>query len=585
MKFQGLPISPGVALGPAYLYRSAELQVPRDTISPECTAAELERYAAAKASAEAQLADIHDSLARSAPGQAAIFRAHLEILRDAAIAEEIEALIRLDHFNAAHAADTVYAQYTERMLSLEDAAMRERAADLTDVRTRLLCCLLQIRRTSLAEIARPSIVVAHELLPSDTALLNAGMVRAVITETGGAASHSAILAKSLGIPSVSGLPGILDRLQDGQLLAVCAAQGTVESDPDPETLQRCRALERQYRQEQDRTQAFLHAQPVMPSGEYVQVALNIGSDTDPALDYAAASDGVGLFRSEFLYMQSPTLPDEASQYRAYTHVAKRLDGKQVTIRTLDVGGDKQIHALPMEPEANPFLGYRALRLCFDREDLFQTQLRAILRAALHGRLAILFPMVGSLEDLRRAKDAVRHAAHTLASDGIPFCQDVPVGIMIEIPSIALMADQVAQEVDFASLGTNDLCQYLLAADRMNPRVASYYQPYHPALFRLIGHVQQAFSRAGKPLGVCGELGADPPAALALLSLGIRKFSMSPAAIASVKQVIRHADPQCLLQASELLKSCRTAAEAASGLTELVNRIQSPERSAPCTPKL
>lgn len=571
MKFHGLSVSPGVALAPAYVYRPATIHAPRESIAPEQIPAELARYAEGRAAAAEQLKTTYDSLSKDAPDKAAIFQAHLEILQDVAMVEEIETLISEARANAADAVETVYTQYADLIGALEDPLMRERAADLVDVRTRLLCCLLHIRSASLAEILQPSVVVAHELLPSDTAIMDAGMVRAILTEEGGTTSHAAILARSLGIPAVSGLSAVMEQVEDGQLLAVNAAEGTVESNLDADTLRRYEVLLLRYQQDQATEKTFLHLEPVTKQGEYVQVCLNIGSDQDPALAYAGISDGVGLFRSEFLYMQSSALPDEEAQARAYTKVAKCFGNKQVVIRTLDIGGDKQIPAIPMRAEANPFLGCRALRLCFDREDLFQTQLRAILRAACHGNLAVMFPMVGSMEDLQKAKAALERARQSLEAEGLPYRAGIPVGVMIEIPAIAIMAQQVAQEVDFASLGTNDLCQYLLAADRMNPQVAGYYQPFHPALFRLICHVQACFRSAGKPLSVCGEMGANPLAVLGLMSLGVRKFSMNPGAVASIKRLIRNVDEPQLQQAAQILRTCSTAERVEAGLQTIINR--------------
>lgn len=577
MKFQGLSISSGAALAPAYLYKPVTIEVPRVHIAPEQVEAELARYSDSRNAAAEQLSSIHNLLLPDAPDKAAIFQAHLEILNDVAMIEEIEDMIVQTYTNAADAVDTVYSQYAEMIGALDDPLMRERAADLLDVRSRLLCCVLSIQRATLAEIVQPSVVVAHELMPSDTATMDSSKVRAIVTEEGGSTSHSAILARSLGIPAVSGIAGILTQVQNGQLLAVDAMDGVVESDPDEEATAHYQLVLEKFRQEQALVKTFLHQQPVMSNDEYVQVCLNIGSDTDQALDFASAADGVGLFRSEFLYMQSSQLPDEEAQTRAYTRVAKLFGEKQVIIRTMDIGGDKQIPCLPMEHEANPFLGYRALRLCFDKDDLFQTQLRAILRAAVHGNLAIMFPMVGSMEDLRRAKNAVQRAKDSLTADGIPFRGDIPVGIMIEIPSIALMAHEVALEVDFASLGTNDLCQYLLAADRMSPQVASYYLPFHPALFRLIGHVQNCFSAAGKPLSVCGEMGGDPAAVLGLLSQGIRKFSMNPSAVAPIKRLIRTIQPTQLQEAATLLSERITAESLEADLRQLLTKILTTEK--------
>lgn len=573
MIFHGLPISSGVALAPAYLYEQVNIQVPRDPITQDQVDAELARYASSREAAAEQLQKIHDSLVEDAPDKAAIFQAHMEILQDVAMIEEIEDLISQLNTNAANAVDTVYTQYADLISALDDPMMRERSADLMDVRTRLLCCLLNIRRTTLAEIVEPSVLIAHELMPSDTATMDPNMVCGIVTEEGGTTSHSAILARSLGIPAVSGLPGVLQQIKNGQMVAIHAADGLVESEPDAAAMQHYQKLLDQFRQEQALNETYLPLEPVTLTGEHIHVCLNIGSDQDPAMAYADVSDGVGLFRSEFLYMQSNTLPDEETQVRAYSRVAKQFGEKQVIIRTLDVGGDKQIAALPMEAEANPFLGNRALRLCFDRPALFRTQLRAILRAAVHGNLAIMFPMVGSMDDLHRAKQALEEAKASLAAEEIPFRSDIAVGVMIEIPSIAIMAKQVSAEVDFASIGTNDLCQYLLAADRMNPQVASYYQSYHPALFRLIAHVQECFAAAGKTVSVCGEMGADPLAVLAFMSFGMKKFSMSSGAVASIKRLVRTVTETQLQKANEVVFRCAAAQEMETELRAILETIQ------------
>lgn len=572
MIFHGLPISSGVALAPAYLYEQVDIQVPREPVAPHQTAAELARYADGRAAAAEQLRHIHDLLLADAPDKAAIFQAHMDILRDAAMIEEIEDMICQLGTNAADAVDTVYTQYAELIGALEDPVMRERAADLVDVRTRLLCCLLRIRRTTLAEIAEPSVLVAHELLPSDTAVMSPDMVCGIVTEEGGTTSHSAILARSLGIPAVSGIPNALQQIKKGQMVAIHAAEGLVESEPDDLSRQRYRQLLAQFRQEQELDRTCLPLVPVTAAGTRIHVCLNLASGQDPAMAYADVSDGVGLLRSEFLYMQSSTLPDEEAQVQAYIRVAERFGEKQVIIRTLDIGGDKQVAALPMEAEANPFLGNRALRLCFDRPELFRTQLRAILRAAVHGNLAIMFPMVGSMDDLRRARQALEEAKASLAAEAIPFRGDIPVGIMIEIPAIAMMASQAAEEVDFASIGTNDLCQYLLAADRMNPQVAPYYQSYHPAMFRLIAHVQHCFETAGKTVSVCGELGAEPMAVLALMSLGMKKFSMSAGAMAAIKRLVCNVTEMQLQKARESVYRCTTARELEAELRAILQTI-------------
>ena len=558
MIYQGIAISPGVAVAPVCRYVPAQMTVTQQRA--EDAAQELQAYEAALAAAAAALEAAYETMKAASGENAAIFEAHLEILRDVAMDEEIRDAIACGD-TAAWAVECVYSQYADLISALDDERMRERAADLRDVKKRLLDTLLGGGGTTLADLKEPSIVVAQELMPSDTAALDPKMVRAIVTEAGGATSHCAILARSLGIPAVSGIAALLDACRSGELAAVDAAAGTVEFSPDEASLTQYAEKERAFLAQKSLTAQYLTRTPFLSGGARVLTCLNIGSSTDTALQYAEHSDGVGLFRTEFLYMQSEALPDEQAQYEAYAAVADRFGDRQVILRTLDIGGDKTLAALPLPQEQNPFLGERALRLCFARPELLKTQLRAILRAAVHGNLAVMFPMVASLDDLRRAKALLAEAAEELRQAGIPHREDLPVGIMIEIPSIALIADAAAREVDFASVGTNDLCQYLLAADRMNPAVAPYYQSFHPAVFRLLDGAARAFTAAGKTLSVCGEMGGDPAAVLGLLSLGIRKFSMNASSLAAVKRAVLLTDEASLPDLRERLLACTDAQSA------------------------
>ena len=487
--------------------------------------------------------------------KAAIFGAHLEILSDETMEEEIQAGISGGADSGPWTIHSVYEQYAAMFEQLADPIIRERAADLRDVCARLLRCWEGLAERDLSALPGPVIVAAHDLVPSDTATLDREHVLGIITEVGGSTSHSAIIARSYEIPAVLGAEGIMIGLRDRQEVVLDAVDGVILTDIDDEA----RAFYEKKREETLRRQAhtkqYIGREPVTPDGVRIAVELNIASAEPQELEGARYTDGVGLFRSEFLYMGRSTLPTEEEQFQAYRKVLMTYGERPVILRTLDIGGDKPLDCLDIPKGDNPFLGNRALRLCFQHPEVFRTQLRAALRASVYGQLWLMFPMVASMDDIRRAKGCLEQARDELTAEGIPFSPEMKVGIMVEIPSIAIIADQAAKEVDFASIGTNDLTQYLTAVDRGDPAVRSYYQTYHPALFRLIGYVVKAFSACGKPVGVCGEMGGDPLAAAVLMGLGMRQLSMGAASVAAVKQMIL----------STSCETARTLAEAVCGM--------------------
>ena len=390
---------------------------------------------------------------------------------------------------------------------------------------------------NLAALGEPVIVVAHDLLPSDTATLDRKNVLALVTEIGGATSHSAIIARSYEIPALLGVDGAMENLSHGQEIAVDAVEGLLVADPSGEVKADFAKKREAFLKRREEEKKFLGVEPRMADGTLLPVHLNVGSANDQELAAEKYTDGVGLFRTEFIYMGKEQLPTEDEQYEIYKKVLTAFGDRPVTIRTLDIGGDKKLQCMELPVEENPFLGNRALRLCFSMPEVFLTQLRAALRASVHGNLWIMFPMVGSMDDIRRAKAFVQQAKDQLDAQGVPYSPDVKLGIMVEIPSIALVADLAAKEVDFASIGTNDLTQYSTAVDRMNPALREYYQSYHPALFRLIGYVVESFAKEGKPVSVCGEMGGDPYAAAVLAGLGMSKLSMGSASVARIKKML------------------------------------------------
>lgn len=539
MNYKGNPVSGGVVVGKVFRYIPYVPKVEEREIEAGEVQLALDRLAASKETVRAELEGIRASLQASDPEKAKIFTAHIDILYDVAIDEEVREKIEEDRYDVEWAVDKVFGKYTRMMEKAKDELLRERAVDLRDVRTRLLRCCSGAPDTNLSRLPGPVIVVADDLFPSDTASMDRKNVLGIVTQVGGSTSHTAIIARSYGILALLGVQNALANLADGQEIVLDAVGGEVVCEPTNAQKAEYAAKGEAYRVKMAEVAKYIDKEPVTADGVRIEVHLNIGAAGAEELQGEAVAQGVGLFRTEFLYMNSDHLPGEEEQYAAYRKVLLQFGEKPVILRTLDIGGDKQLEALPLPAEQNPFLGNRALRLCFSMPQLFQTQLRAALRASAEGNLWLMFPMVGSLEDLRRAKAAVRAAMESLDAEGIAYKKDVKLGIMVEIPSIALIADMVAQEADFASIGTNDLCQYATAVDRLNPAVAEYYQSYHPAMFRLIGQVVRAFNKVGKTVSVCGEMGGDPLAVPVLVGLGMRKLSMNHSAVAECKKVITH----------------------------------------------
>lgn len=556
MKLSGLPVSKGLAWGRVLRYIPGEPEIQSAGIRPQEAAPLLDRWRQILEGEKAHLRALHDALQQEGQAEKAdIMAAHWEILDDEEIAAEIEACITVQGMHPMQAVSEVFSGYIQTLEKAGDALIRERATDLKDVRLRLLRAWHGIKETRLSSLDEPVVLVTRDLFPSDTAQMEKDKVLAIVTEVGGETSHSAIMARSLRIPALAGVAGATECLADGVSVVVDALEGEVVRDPGEAQLALYREKQAKFLALRKIEDGYLHREACTLDGVRVEVELNIGSADEAALAAGAFTDGVGLFRSEFLFMEGNTLPDEEKQYQAYRRVLEAFQQRPVVLRTLDVGGDKQLPALPLPHEMNPFLGNRALRLCLSRPALFSTQLRAALRAAAHGNLWLMFPMVSRMEDIQAAKAALEREKEALRHAGIPFGEEMKVGVMVEIPSIALLADQVAGEVDFASIGTNDLCQYSLAVDRMAPEVSGYYQSYHPALFKLIHMVVQAFGKAGKPVGVCGELGGDALAVPALLGLGLRRFSMGEASVAAVKKAVCTTDtPKAEELARQVLQS-------------------------------
>ena len=531
---KGNAVSPGVALAPAFVYIPETLMPRNERIAPAQAADEIALLQAGMRLADGELVGLIDSFPQSEAEQAKIFAAHREILHDEAWMEDILGAIREDSLSAETAVFSASERFLALLSGVEDETLSMRIADLMDVRNRLIRCLRGKKPSGLSALPGECILVARDLLPSDTVSLDRKRVLGIVTENGGATSHTAILARSYGIPALLGVPEATRLIRSGDELLLDACEGTLSIRPnDAERMEGISKRDLWLTQTAGED-AIRKTTGATKDGTRIQIGLNIGSDSDDIPDYV---DFVGLFRTEFLYMNGDRLPTEEEQLNAYRRVLKKANGRPVTLRTLDIGADKALPYWSMPKEENPALGKRALRLCLEEVAVFKDQLRAALRASVFGDLWLMLPMVGTLEDIDRAKAVIREVKEDLRSENVAFREDVKLGIMIEIPSIALIADLAAKEVDFASIGTNDLCQYTHAADRMNAGVAAYYVNKSTSMYRLIDLAIRGFRDAGKPISVCGELGGDPDAAEIMVGMGIRKLSMNHAGLAAVKRRI------------------------------------------------
>ncbi len=535
MILKGNPVSPGIVMGKAFLYKAFTCEVLASYFEKGHEEKYTEILETALTEAHLELDELIASLNFIDAEKAKIFVAHKEILSDEEIIDMIHNAINKEQKRPDFAVKSVFDEFIEILGKAKDPLIAARTADLRDVCNRLLRILKGEKEKNLSSLPESVIVVAQDLLPSDTATIDRVHVAGIITEAGGSTSHSAIIARGYKIPAVVGVPQVLEVIEDGMLLALDAISGEITLSPSEKVVNQTREKAEIFIRQQEAEEKYLSKPAMTADGQHIEIGINIGSEEfDVSLENY---DSVGLFRTEFLYMENNHLPTEEEQFHAYQHVLDLAGGKTVTLRTLDIGGDKTLQYMQLPKEDNPFLGKRALRLCLDNSEMFHIQLRAALRASAYGPLQIMFPMVGSIDDIRRAKLAVSVAKEQLRAEKKPFNEDIKLGIMIEIPSIALIADMAAEEVDFASVGTNDLTQYLCAVDRMNPSVSGYYQDLSPAMLRILNFIFEQFHTKGKPVSVCGELAGNPAAAVVLVGMGLRKLSMSEANIARVKAAL------------------------------------------------
>ena len=569
---KGIAASDGVAVAKAYLLVQPDLSFTKVTI--EDVSAETARLddALSKSSDELQL--IRNKAAENlGEEEAQVFDAHLMVLSDPEMVGQIKQSISDNKVNAEHALKEVTDMYIGMFESMEDNAyMQERAADIRDVAKRVLAHLLQVTLPNPAMINEEVIVVAHDLTPSDTAQLDRNFVKAFVTDIGGRTSHSAIMARSLEIPAIVGTGEITAKVKAGDILAVNGIEGDVIVHPTEEQKANFIQAGEAYAAQKAEWEKLKHAETVTADGKHFELAANIGTPKDLTGVHNNGGEGVGLYRTEFLYMDSSDLPTEDAQFEAYKEVLEGMAGKPVVVRTMDIGGDKELPYLKLPHEMNPFLGYRALRISLSTlgEGMFRTQLRALLRASVHGNLRIMFPMVATLKEFRAAKKIYDEEKAKLIAEGVAVSETIQVGIMIEIPAAAILADRFAKEVDFFSIGTNDLIQYTMAADRMNEQVSYLYQPYNPSILRLVKNVVDAAHAEGKWAGMCGEMAGDQTAVPLLMGIGLDEFSMSATSILKTRSLMKTLDTSKMKElADRALTECDTMEEVLELMQEYV----------------
>ncbi|WP_282192544.1 phosphoenolpyruvate--protein phosphotransferase [Romboutsia ilealis] len=535
--YNGTGASPGIALGKALVIEHSELVIEKRNISN--IEEEIQKLENAVKVSKDELTKVKEkALMELGEHEAEIFEAHLLVLEDPELVDSAISKIRDEKVNADYALNEIKEMFVAMFESMDNEYMRERAADIKDVTNRVLRHILGIKVVDLAGLDEEVVLIAHDLTPSDTATMNKSMVLGFLTDIGGRTSHTAIMARTLEIAAVVGLDDITKKVKDGDYIVFNGDTGEVIVNPDEETKAKYASLKEKFEEYRKSLELLKGQESITTDGRHVELAGNIGSPNDVSGLIKNDAEGVGLYRTEFLYMdKEDAFPNEEEQYEAYKAVLEGMNNKPIVIRTLDIGGDKELPYFEMEPEMNPFLGYRAIRLCLDRKDIFKTQLRALYRASVHGKLRIMFPMISSLEELLSAKEVIKEVLAELDAEKIAYANDVEVGMMIEIPSAAVISDILAKHVDFFSIGTNDLIQYTCAVDRMNQKISHLYNQFNPAVLRLIKMVIDNAHKEGKWVGMCGESAGDQRMIPILLGFGLDEFSMSPISILPARKLI------------------------------------------------
>ncbi|QAV26291.1 phosphoenolpyruvate--protein phosphotransferase [Neobacillus thermocopriae] len=558
-RLQGIAASNGIAIAKAYRLEHPDLMVEKQTIENPAEHVRRFQQALAKSKEELEAIQAH-ALKELGEDKAAIFSAHLLVLSDPELVQAVEQKIEQERVNAEFALHDVTSMFIAMFEAMDNEYMKERAADIRDVTKRVLAHLLGVTISNPSMITEEVIIVAEDLTPSDTAQLNRKYVKGFTTDIGGRTSHSAIMARSMEIPAVVGTKEATAVIQNGDIVIIDGIDGEVIVNPTEETIAEYEQKRAAFAAQKAEWAKLVHEQTTTSDGHHVELAANIGTPNDVEGVLANGAEGIGLYRTEFLYMGRNELPTEEEQFEAYKTVLEKMEGKPVVVRTLDIGGDKELPYLDLPKEMNPFLGFRAVRLCLNMQDMFRTQLRALLRASVYGNLKVMFPMIATLDEFRQAKAVLLEEKEKLVAEGVAVSDHIEVGMMVEIPAAAVLADQFAKEVDFFSIGTNDLIQYTMAADRMNERVSYLYQPYNPAILRLIYNVIEAAHKEGKWVGMCGEMAGEELAVPILLAFGLDEFSMSATSILRVRSQLKKLSKQEAERVKDHILSLATAEE-------------------------
>lgn len=550
---EGIGVSEGIRIGKAFIFRHSQFVDTKQKISEADVETEIGRFKRAIGLASSEIDELISQVGEKLDTEKmGVLKGQKGILSDPAYCPEIENLIRKNLFSSEMAVKQVTEKFAKIFENLKNDYMKERSSDIRDVGNRILKTLSGKKTVALNEINNPVILISDELSPTDTVQLNKNFIQAFATEKGGRTSHTSIFAKSLGIPAVVGLPGLIDSVLNDETIIIDGLRGLCIVSPSQETIDKYIKRENAELAEKFLLKKYIHKVAATNDGKRIIAAANIGSFADTEYSLEQGAEAVGLFRTEQLYLSKNTFPDEDEQFREYKKIAQKFSDKEVIVRTLDIGGDKSISYLNIPKEENPFLGFRAIRLCLNQKELFLTQLRAILKASAFGKLAIMFPMISGYDELMAAKSNLAEAKSQLKAGNIPYDDNIKVGIMIEVPSAALIADLLAKEVDFFSIGTNDLVQYTLAVDRGNEKVSYLYDYYNPAVIRLIKNVADAAHSAGIPVGMCGGMAGDSLAVPLLIGLNLDELSMAAGVIPKVKSVINRVSMQAC---SKLADEC------------------------------
>ena len=569
--FKGTNASAGIGIGKAAIIKEVEMVIRPDKVASVET--EVTRFRGALADTVAQTKALEETLAtRVGEKEAEIMQGHLMLLADPMLTGEIEEAIKRDSVCSEYAIETTCTTYADVFAAMDDELMQQRATDMRDIKTRLQQTLQGIKPVDIASLPEGSIIVAKDLTPSMTAGINPANVTGIVTELGGKTSHSAILARALEIPAVVAVSNVMDKIEEDDTVILDGGEGIVIVNPTDEEMKEYTAKRESFLQEKKDLERFKGVPTVTKDGVHIELVANIGNPDDLAKVLEYDGEGVGLFRTEFLFMDRTSMPTEEEQFEAYKKVAEGLSGKPVIIRTLDIGGDKEIPYMGLAKDENPFLGYRAIRLCLDRkEDIYRPQLRALLRASAFGGIKIMIPMITCIDEIREAKALIEDIKNELDRKDIPYNKNIQIGIMVETAAASLMADVFAKEVDFFSIGTNDLTQYTMSVDRGNEKISYLYSTFNPAVLRSIRNIIKCGREAGIMVGMCGEAASDPLMIPLLLAFGLNEFSMSASAILKSRKMIIGYSSEELQAVADKAKNFVTAKEVEAYMKEFVNQ--------------